>query len=602
MNCFNHKDFLKQTPVNSGVYFMKNKNDKIIYIGKAKNLKNRLSSYFRENKNKKTLNLVKNISKIDFIITNNEVEALILESNLIKKHLPRYNVLLKDDKTYPYIHISDDKNPRLSYQRGNKRLAGHYFGPYPNQNAAKNAIQLVQKTFKLRDCDNTTFSNRTRPCLSHQIGKCSAPCVKGHISDENYMASINEATLLLNGKSKELRTKLVSEMDNASSELNFELAGKIRDKIKLINILSKEQLSDTKKSNTDVVFITKKYGFCAVNILFLRNGVIIGNNKHTININNMDNTEEEVKSNFIKQYYLLKNVAEIPKTIIINGEFDEIETIKKSFLLTFEKSPNFITNPRVENLELLKLSEKNATNYINQIINNKLDISAKIKSLELDLSIEKINRIECFDISHLSGEGTVGSCVCFNRDGISYKDYRRYNIEGITGGDDYEAMRIALTKRYKKKENTPELIMIDGGKGQLKIANEVINSIYECELIKPSIIGISKGVTRKHGDEIIYDNKMNILNIERDGLSRFLIWQIRDESHSYALTGSRKKVLKNKIKSSLEDIDGVGAKKKKSLIMHFGGLIEIKKASVKELMSVEGINKKIAEKIFDYYN
>jgi excinuclease ABC subunit C len=600
---FNYKDFLKNTSEKAGVYQMFDEDKKIIYIGKAKNLKNRLKSYFQKNiTNKKTLKLVSNIHTIEVIVTSNETEALILESNLVRKHMPKYNVLLKDDKTYPYIFVSKHKHPSISYHTGAQVKDGEYFGPYPNQIAVKSTINTIQNIFPIRDCADGVYSNRSRPCLLHQIGKCSAPCVKGHISDNEYSKQITFVKNFLNGKDHSIKNELIKEMTNASENLDFENAAKLRDQIKSLNIVQEKQSVSINSEDCDAIGFIYQYGIAVINITFIRNGKVLGNKYYYPKT--PDNTESnEVFEYFLNQYYLNRPNNDIPKLIISNHKHAYFDTLKKAIYDKHSKLLELKVNPSSKYSQFLELSFQNAKNSLTKKINDEAILKERFNSLEKYLNIE-INRMECFDISHFQGEATIASCVVFDKNGISKRDYRRFNIEGITGGDDYAAMAKALEKRYKKQtddEKLPDVIFIDGGKGQINVSSKTMAEFSKYWKKKPLIIGISKGVSRKHGDETILSEELKIIDLPVDSPARYLIWHIRDESHNHAITGSRKKLLKNKLRSTLEDIDGIGEKRRRNLINHFGGLTEIKEASIESLLTVNGINLSIAEKIYHYF-
>lgn len=601
---FNYKEFLENVSKESGVYQMFDKDNNIIYIGKAKNLKNRLSSYFKvKHTNKKTVNLVSQIAKIEVIITNNEVEALILEANLVREHLPKYNVLLRDDKTFSYIFISDHKHPRIAYHRGAKKKKGKYYGPYPSAPAVKESLNILQKLFSVRQCEDGVYNNRSRPCLMHQIGKCTAPCVEGHVTDEDYNKQVEYTELLLEGKNQDIQNNFIEEMQKASESLNFEKAAEYRDKIKALNEISnKQSVSINKENSLDAISIKYELGVAVINITYIRNGNVIGNKSYFPKI--PANSELlEIYYTFLTQYYLNNSKIEIPEYIILDNKPEFTEVLKEAIFKVHEKNTKILISPKKENLRFLEMSRKNAENSLLNKLKDKTTLNQRFKELEKVLNTE-INRMECFDISHHQGEATIGSCVVFDKNGAKRQDYRKYNIEDVIGGDDYGAMRQALTKRYKNQKNDekrPDVIFVDGGKGQIGVAKEVLNEYTKEWDKKPILIGISKGVTRKHGDEILMYDNLEILTISKESPALHLIWQIRDESHNHAIAGSRAKFSKQKIKSTLEDIEGVGAKKRKSLINHFGGLQNVKSASIEELKKVNGINQNLAETIYYYF-
>ena len=601
---FDYKEFLENVSKEAGVYQMFDKDNNIIYIGKAKNLKNRLSSYFKvKHTNKKTIALVAQINKIEVIITNNEVEALILEANLVREHLPKYNVLLRDDKTFSYIFISEHKHPRIAYHRGAKKKKGKYYGPYPNAPAVRESINILQKVFPVRQCEDGVYNNRSRPCLMHQIGKCSAPCVEGHVTDKEYLKQVEYTELLLKGKNQEIQNQLIESMQKASEELRFEEAGIYRDQIKSLNEISnKQSVSINKENSIDAISIKHELGVAVINITYIRNGNVMGNKAHYPKIPKNSDLNE-IYYTFVSQYYLSNAEIEIPEFIILDNKPDFTEVLKEAIFKVHEKRTNIQIAPKKENLKFLEMSRKNADNSLANKLRDKTTLNQRFKELESVLKRE-INRMECFDISHHQGEATIGSCVVFDKNGARKQDYRKYNIEGITGGDDYAAMGQALSKRYKNQKNDekiPDVIFIDGGKGQIGVAKEVLSEYIKDWNKKPIIIGISKGVTRKHGDEVLMYDNLEILSLPKESPALHLIWQIRDESHNHAIAGSRAKFSKQKIKSTLEEIEGIGAKKRKALINHFGGLQNVKSASIEELKNVSGINQNLAETIYYYF-
>jgi excinuclease ABC subunit C len=601
---FDYKQFLENVSKEAGVYQMFDEKDNIIYIGKAKNLKNRLTTYFKvRHTNKKTIALISQIYKIEVIITNNEVEALILEANLIKVNLPKYNVLLRDDKTFSYIFVSDHKHPRIAYHRGTKKKKGNYYGPYPSAPAVKESINILQKVFPVRQCEDGVYNNRSRPCLMHQIGKCSAPCVSGHISDKDYLEQVKYTELLLEGKNQDIQKEFINKMQEASDELRFEDAGLYRDKIKALNEISnKQSVSINKENSIDAISIKYSLGVSVINITYVRNGNVIGNKSYFPKIpKNVDLVE--IFYTFLTQYYLNNSKIEIPEFILLDDKPEFIDVLRQAILKVHEKKTNIQMSPKKENLKFLEMSRKNAENSLMSKLKDKTTLNQRFTELEKVLDIE-INRMECFDISHHQGDATIGSCVVFNKNGALRQDYRKYNIEGITGGDDYAGMEQALTKRYKNQKNDekcPDVIFIDGGKGQVGVAKKVLSEYTNKWDKKPIIIGISKGVTRKHGDEVLMYENLEILSLPKESPALHLIWQIRDESHNHAIAGSRAKFSKQKIKSSLEEISGIGAKKRKALINYFGGLQNVKSASIQELKRVDGINESIAETIYHYF-
>ncbi|EEX31490.1 excinuclease ABC subunit C [Vibrio coralliilyticus ATCC BAA-450] len=576
----------------------------VIYVGKAKDLKKRLSSYFRKKvDSEKTRALVSNIDKIDVTVTHTETEALILEHNYIKQYLPKYNVLLRDDKSYPYIFVSGHKHPRLSMHRGAKKRKGEYFGPYPDSGAVRETLHLIQKIFPVRQCEDTVYSNRTRPCLMYQIGRCAGPCVSSIISDEDYAELVGFVRLFLQGKDQQVLTTLVEKMELASKSLKFEDAAKFRDQIQAIRRVQEQQfVSEDSQDDMDVLGFAQENGIACVHILMIRQGKILGSRSHFPKIPN-DTTQEEVFYSFLSQYYLSHNEARtIPTRIILNsGLMEESLPLQEALGEIAGRKVNFHVNPTGTRGRYLKLSNTNALTAITTKINHKMTISQRFKELREVLGMDIITRMECFDISHTMGESTIASCVVFNQEGPVKQEYRRYNITGITGGDDYAAMGQALERRYSKQldvEKIPDIVFIDGGKGQLNRAFEIISQYWGDWPKRPRLIGIAKGVTRKPGLETLITTDGEEFNLPSDAPALHLMQHIRDESHNHAIAGHRAKRGKTRRTSALEGIEGVGPKRRQALLKYMGGLQELQRASVEEIAKVPGISVSLAENIY----
>ncbi len=586
-----------------GVYRMYNTDADIIYVGKAKDLKKRLSSYFRKNlDSEKTKALVSHIQKIDITVTHTETEALILEHNYIKQYRPKYNVLLRDDKSYPYIFVSHHKHPRLSLHRGAKKRKGEYFGPYPDSGAVRETLHLIQKIFPVRQCEDTVYSNRTRPCLMYQIGRCAAPCISSIISDAEYNELVTMVRLFLQGKDKQVMAELVQKMENASAELRFEDAAKLRDQIQAIRRVQEQQfVSDDSMDDMDVLGFAQENGVACIHILMIRQGKVLGSRSHFPKIPNKTE-QQEVFYSFLSQYYLGHNEARtIPTRIILNqGLLEGIEPLEEALTALAGCKVSFHQNPVGTRRRYLKLANTNALTAMTSKINHKMTIKQRVSALQKELGIASIRRMECFDISHTMGESTIASCVVFNHEGPLKQEYRRYNITGITGGDDYAAMEQVLDRRYSKQldvEKIPDIIFIDGGKGQLNRAYDIISSHW-CDWPKrPEIIGIAKGITRKPGLETLITINDDEFNLPSDAPALHLIQHIRDESHNHAIAGHRAKRAKTRRTSPLEGIEGVGPKRRQSLLKYMGGLQELKRASVEEISKIPGISASLAEKI-----
>lgn len=600
---FDSETFLKSVTSQPGVYRMYNAEADIIYVGKAKDLKKRLSSYFRKKvDSEKTRALVSHIRKIDVTVTHTETEALILEHNYIKQYLPKYNVLLRDDKSYPYIFLSGHKHPRLSMHRGAKKRKGEYFGPYPDSGAVRETLHLIQKILPVRQCEDTVYSNRTRPCLMYQIGRCAAPCVSAVISDEEYSELTDMVRLFLRGKDKKVVSQLISKMEQASQELRFEDAAKIRDQIQAIRRVQEQQfVSEDSMEDMDVLGFAQEKGIACIHILMIRQGKILGSRSHFPKIPN-NTSREEVFYSFLSQYYIGHNEARtIPNRIILNKDLlQEMEPLSEVLTELSGRKVSLHLSPSGTRGRYLKLSNTNALTALTSKINHKMTIHQRVSELQEELGVASIRRMECFDISHTMGESTIASCVVFNQEGPVKQEYRRYNITGITGGDDYAAMGQVLERRYSKQldvEKIPDIIFIDGGKGQLNRAYEIISAHWGDWPKLPKLIGIAKGVTRKPGLETLITTSGDEFHLPSDAPALHLIQHIRDESHNHAIAGHRAKRAKTRRTSPLEGIEGIGPKRRQSLLKYMGGLQELKRASVEDISKIPGISQSLAEKI-----
>ncbi|EOW3711208.1 excinuclease ABC subunit UvrC [Vibrio fluvialis] len=604
VSSFDSISFLKTVTNQPGVYRMYNTEAEVIYVGKAKDLKKRLSSYFRKKiDSEKTRALVSHIDKIDVTVTHTETEALILEHNYIKQYLPKYNVLLRDDKSYPYIFISGHRHPRLSMHRGAKKRKGEYFGPYPDSGAVRETLHLIQKIFPVRQCEDTVYSNRTRPCLMYQIGRCAGPCVSTIISDDDYAELVNYVRLFLQGKDKQVLEILIEKMEKASMTLRFEDAAKFRDQIQAIRRVQEQQfVSEDSIDDMDVLGFAQEKGIACIHILMIRQGKVLGSRSHFPKIP-QNTSQEEVFESFLSQYYLSHNEARtIPSRIILNeGLLVDAKPMQDALAQLAGRKVTFHVNPTGTRGRYLKLSNTNALTAITTKINHKMTINQRFKALQDELSIENILRMECFDISHTMGESTIASCVVFNQEGPVKQEYRRYNITGITGGDDYAAMGQVLERRYGKQldvDKIPDIIFIDGGKGQLNRAHEIMTQCWQDWPKRPRLIGIAKGVTRKPGLETLITTDGDEFHLPSDAPALHLIQHIRDESHNHAIAGHRAKRGKTRRTSALEGIEGVGPKRRQALLKYMGGLQELKRATVEEIAKVPGISHSLAEIIY----
>ncbi|WP_153915997.1 excinuclease ABC subunit UvrC [Shewanella sp. TC10] len=601
---FNSKLFLKTVSSSPGVYRMYDDKGEVIYVGKAKDLKKRLSSYFRANlPNVKTQALVARIANVDVTLTHSETDALLLENDYIKQYMPKYNVLLRDDKSYPYILLSGHKHPRLAYHRGPKREKGHYFGPYPNGGAVRESLNLMQKLFPIRQCDDLYYKSRSRPCLQYQLERCSAPCV-GRISDEDYAGQVKLASLFLRGKDKQVISELVAKMDTAANEMEYESAAQYRDQITALRRVAEQQEVSNHKGDMDVIGVHYASGIVCFHLLFIRDGKIFGSRSYYPTVP-AETELEEVLVSFIGQFYLNADIQRtIPKEVIISENFDEKKVLEETISSALERKFEIKTHVRGERANFLRLAVTNASNAVNTRLSHKNTVEQRFQLLEEALEFgHQITRMECFDISHTMGESTVASCVVFNREGPYKADYRRYNINGITGGDDYAAMEQALKRRFDKIDNNgkvPDIVFIDGGLGQLRIAQTIVDE--KCVHLDrpPLLIGVTKGEGRKAGLEtFVFGGTEQTFELASDSPAFHLILHIRDESHRFAITGHRNKRQKTRNTSTLESIQGVGPKRRKLLLQHLGGIQEVKGASVAELTKVPGISLEMAQTIHD---
>ncbi len=599
---FDPKPILKNLPNLPGVYRMINAEDTVIYVGKAKDLKKRVSCYFNKNLvYPRTRMMVSQITKIETTVTHNEAEALLLENNLIKGLMPRYNVLFRDDKSYPYIALTGDQFSRLAFHRGAQHKGSQYFGPFPNSVAVRESIQLLQKVFKLRTCENTVFANRSRPCLQYQIQRCTAPCVD-YISAENYANDVNMAALFLNGKTNEVMNALANKMNTAAANQEYEMAVVFRDRMQALRqVQAKQFVSDFSVSDADVIACASLQNQHCINLVMIRGGRHLGD-RSFFPKNSQDAELSETMEAFLTQHYTAQNT---PPMIVCGADVDsasfEAAFSERASSLKPGRKIKIITNVIGDKKVWLKMAQTNAELALGQRAATSANQAAKLIALREALNLpETTERIECFDISHTMGEATVGSCVVFDKGDMQNSEYRRYNITGITLGDDYAAMRDVLTRRYKKvaagEGVRPDLVFIDGGKGQLGVAIEVMQEVGLADIL---LIGIAKGEERRPGLEtMIFGDTGEMLNLEKDNQGLHLLQQIRDEAHRFAITGHRAKRAKARITSSLEDIEGIGAKRRKALLTRFGGLDGVKSASMDELAQVEGVSKNLAEKIY----
>ncbi|KUJ75227.1 excinuclease ABC subunit C [Thiomicrospira sp. XS5] len=602
--------FLKNLTERPGVYMMKDAEDQIIYVGKAKNLKRRVSSYFKKRHDAiKTEAMVAQVALIEVTVTDTESEALILENTLIKRHKPRYNILFRDDKSYPYIFVSTGKKfPSLSYHRGAKRRVGRYFGPFPNASAVHQTLHAIQKIFPVRQCAESVFNHRSRPCLQYQIKRCSGPCVDGLVTKEEYDEDVANTIAFLEGKSFEVIENLGHKMQAASDAFEFEAAAVYRDKISALRAIQSQHLINQPGSkDTDVVAMAEEANQVCVSIMMYRGGNLWGSQNYFPKTGGQDVNADEVITAFISQHY---SDLPVPQLLLVSEALED-KTALESWMSQRRQEGKASGKVKIRQSKsqtekgLMKLAMTNATSGLKQQLTQKASQAERVKALQEVLALPvPPNHMECFDISHTQGNQTVASCVVFSEGVPNSSAYRKFNIEGIQPGDDYAAMHQALTRRYSrvKKESLPmaDLIVIDGGKGQLNKAIEVFKAL---ELDNVSLVSVAKGEGRKAGLEILYTpfNEEGI-DLEADDIALHLINYIRDEAHRFAITSHRSRRQKAQTHSRLEDIPGVGAKTRHKLLTHFGGLGEVKNAAVAELQKVPGISQKIAQTIYDFFH
>ncbi|MBD8009814.1 MULTISPECIES: excinuclease ABC subunit UvrC [Acinetobacter] len=574
-----------------GVYRMYGKDGELLYVGKAKNLKNRVSSYFVKTlDHPKTQALVARIYDIQTLVVRSETEALLLEQNLIKLHHPPYNIMLRDDKSYVYIFVSADKPyPRLASGRGKgKHQVGKFFGPYPSAYTARDTLVVLQKLFNVRSCENSFFANRTRPCLQYQIKRCSAPCV-GFISPEDYKADVDNSIRFLQGDTKELNQELIAKMEAAAEALEFEKAVFYRDRMALLREVQSQQAIYKLKGEADILSIAYQAGVTCVQIMHVRNGKMLGGKSYFPDM--LSDDLGQMLADFIANFYF-QVADEIPAELIVNLEVADRKELEAALSQHFGKKIQIKSKVRETRAEWLELAQMNVQHAIQGKLANHIELNERFHQLEQVVG-RPVDRIECFDISHTMGEDTVASCVVFDSGGARKRDYRQFSIQDIQAGDDYAAMRQALTRRYKKAL-LPDLLLIDGGKGQLHMAMEVMQELG----LDAFMVGVSKGEGRKPGLETLHFTDGSKIQLPEDHKALHLIQQVRDEAHRFAITKHRAKRDKKRGSSVLEVIPGLGPKRRRDLLTHFGGIQGVLKASEKDLQMVPGLGSVMARMIY----
>lgn len=596
------KSLLANLSHHPGVYQMLDDRGHVIYVGKAKDLKKRVASYFSGRvKDPKTTSLVSQIHDISITITHSENEAVLLECNLIKKHKPRYNILLRDDKSYPYILISKHKAPRIDIYRGARNQQNFYFGPYPNSHAVRETIQLMQKLFLLRTCQDSYFNARVRPCLLYQIGRCSAPCVN-FISEKDYTAQVKMAELFLEGKSDQVINVLQENMEKASQSLDYESAALYRDQISRLRQIQDKQYVNAQAGSADVIAWVYQSGLHCIQLLTIREGQVLGSRAYFPTIP-LASSSADIVSAFITQHYLHypTHLESMPKHIYSNVELHDKSLLENVLSDAATRKVEISRPQRGDKTKWIRMAEASGLQAMMVRLYTQSNMNDRLIALQKTLHLKTLpTRIECFDVSHTQGESAVASCVVFNRQGALKSDYRRFNLKNIRPGDDVAAMHEVLKRRFKRLQETgavlPSLVLIDGGKTQLHAARKALDTL---EIQGVILVGVSKGPGRKPGFETLHREGEPPMHLPSDSLALHLIQQIRDEAHRFAISGHRAKREKTRRQSSLEFIPGIGLKKRRELLRYFGGIQGIAHASLDELSKVPGISRQLAERIFE---
>ncbi len=596
------KPFLKTLPSSPGIYQMLGADSAVLYVGKAKNLKNRVSSYFRGRlANARIAALVEKIASIDVTVTRTETEALILEHNLIKQQHPPFNILLRDDKSYPYIFVADETWPRLAFHRGAQKQKGRYFGPYPSSHAAREALVQLQRMFRVRQCDNAFFRNRTRPCLQYQIERCTGPCV-GMVESREYAEDVENSVRFLSGQSDELVDQLIHQMNEAATQLDYERAGLLRDQVAQLRAVQADQIIEGGRASLDIVGAAVQGDKACVHLLFVRQGRIIGTRSFYPR-DVLASTAAEVIADFLPHYYLNGSQGGSVSEIVVAERPEEAALLERALQEHALRQVRIHAPTRGRKKDWLALAQRTAEQNLSGKLAGQASYLKRFQDLAQMLGLDaEPSRLECYDISHTQGAQTVGSCVVFDQEGPARTHYRRFNIEGIQGGDDYAAMAQVLRRRFtrlKKGEGImPDLLIVDGGKGQLAQVHAVLNDLAVQGI---AILGVAKGRTRKSGWERFFlGEDAEELVLDANSPAFHLLQQIRDEAHRFAIAGHTARRGKNLTRSPLDEIPGIGTKRKKALLQHFGGLQSIQAASARDLARAPGISQALAEEIYAF--
>ena len=595
---FDAKTFLKSLTTRPGVYRMVDAEGEVLYVGKAKNLKKRVSSYFTRALNRRIQIMVSRISTMEIVITNTEAEALILENNLIKRFKPRYNVLLRDDKSYPYLFLSAGEFPRLVFHRGARKQKGRYFGPYPGAGAVRETLHQLQKVFPVRQCEESFYRNRTRPCLQYQIKRCSAPCV-GLVTAEQYGLDVSNTERFLEGGATQVINDLTRRMEMAAEQLEYEQAAEIRDQIVSLRKIQERQYVSGERGDLDIIAISIEAGRASIQLFTIRSGRNLGNKSWFPRIVE-DTTAEQLTGAFLTQHYLEKAV---PEEILVSDMPPQRELLQQVFSEQRQKKVTIRTAVRGERLRWLQMAQHNADAALKARLQDQSGMLERYQLLQESLGLDEMpQRMECYDISHTQGERTVASCVVFNLQGPLKQEYRRFNIRKAAAGDDYAAMQEVIQRRFERIRSQeikmPDLVVIDGGKGQLR---RVAETLAEMGVSGVRLLGIAKGPDRKPGmEQLFLYGEEQALILPSDSAALHLLQQIRDESHRFAITGHRQQRGKARRTSLLEEIPGVGAKRRRQLLLHFGGLQELSAAGAEDIATVAGISHALAHRIYEY--
>jgi excinuclease ABC subunit C len=595
------RQILKQIPSRPGVYRMLDAEGKVLYVGKAKDLKRRVASYFSRSLNRRLQVMVSQIADVELTVTRTEGEALLLENNLIKSLRPRFNVLLRDDKSYPYIRLTDgDAFPRLAFYRGSRKGGDRFFGPYPSAWAVRETLQLLQKLFPVRQCEDGFFRNRSRPCLQYQIKRCSGPCVS-LVTQEDYAEDVDHTVKFLEGRTDEVVSELAQRMEQASESLDFERAALLRDQIATLRRIQQRQYVSGEGGDLDIVACMQEGGLSCVQVFFIRAGRNLGNKVFFPKVPE-GTARSSVISAFLAQFYADK---EIPPQVLVSPDPEDKDLLESAFSERSGRRVSIKARVRSDRARWLEMARGNATLALRSRLGSQAGYRQRLEALREALMLDELPaRIECFDVSHTSGERTVASCVVFDAEGPCKSAYRRFNIEDIAAGDDYAAMHQALTRRYTRIKQgeypSPDLLLIDGGRGQL---GSVSDALQELAVSGVTLVGVSKGRDRRPGAEQLWlSGRDAAVILPADSPAMHLVQQIRDEAHRFAITGHRQRRAKARTRSQLEDISGVGPKRRQRLLRQFGGIQGLARAAVEDIARVEGISPALAQQIYDAFH